>query len=55
MVVQVHKAGGLDFECLKERHFEQPKVVETYPYEALAVSIPGPRRFLPLDPSLYST
>ena len=34
---QVHKAGGLDFECLQERHFESPKVVETYPYEALSV------------------
>lgn len=35
---QVHKAGGLDFECLKESHFESPKVVETYPYEALSVT-----------------
>lgn len=48
MIVQVHKAGGLDFECLQERHFEQPKVVETYPYEALAVNIPGPRWLLPI-------
>lgn len=36
--MQVHKAGGLDFECLQERHFELPKVVETYPYEGLSVS-----------------
>ena len=36
--VQVHKAGGLDFECLQESHFESPKVVETYPYEALSVT-----------------
>lgn len=35
--LQVHKASGLDFECLQERHFEAPKVVETYPYEALSV------------------
>ena len=36
--MQVHVANGLDFECLQERHFEAPKVVETYPYEALSVT-----------------
>ena len=39
--IQVHKAGGLDFECLQDRHFEAPKVVETYPYEALSVIAHG--------------
>jgi hypothetical protein len=37
-MAQVHRASGLRFECLQQRHFEQPKVVETYPYEALSVS-----------------
>ncbi|CAL5227669.1 g10676 [Coccomyxa viridis] len=36
---KVHKASGLDFECLQERHFEAPKVVETYPYEALSHAV----------------
>ncbi|KAK9906836.1 hypothetical protein WJX75_008813 [Coccomyxa subellipsoidea] len=36
---KVHKASGLGFECLQQRHFEQPKVVETYPYEALSHAI----------------
>jgi hypothetical protein len=35
---QVHKAGGLEFYCLEERHFE-PRVVETFPYEALSVRL----------------
>ena len=55
MIVQVHKAGGLDFECLQERHFGQPKVVETYPYEALAVRVPGPRRLLPVMSCLMAS
>ena len=40
MAAQVHRAGGLDFYCLEEHHFEQPRVVETYPYEAISVRAP---------------
>ncbi|CAL8462363.1 g1896 [Coccomyxa elongata] len=36
---KVHKASGLNFECLQMRHFEQPRVVETYPYEALSHAV----------------
>lgn len=49
--MQVHQAGGLGFECLEQRHFDIPRVVETYPYEALSVCQHPCAPFCPASPS----
>ena len=50
--MQVHQAGGLYFECLEQRHFDIPRIVETYPYEALSVCQQSCAPFCPARPSL---
>ena len=37
---QVHKASGLSFYCLEKQHFA-PRIVESFPYEALSVRPPS--------------